>query len=448
MELKSTVYLESLGCAKNLVDSEIIAGHLNQAGFAFTPAAEEAEIIIVNTCAFIEEAVKEALESIHRLALLKQSGNCRMLVVAGCLPQRYGSNITAKSDVLEDVDFFVGGGEIHKIARILKKDNRNHSKPQCVTLDPSPLLPDHTTPRIRSTPPYTAYLKIAEGCSHHCSFCTIPAIKGAYRSRTPESIITEGQMLAKSGVKEVNLIAQDTTAYGMDLPEKPGLDFLLQRLSRDTDLQWIRILYGHPNHLSREILSVMKDEEKVCNYIDLPLQHISDPMLKKMGRKTTSRRIKGQISEMRSIIPDLFLRTTFIVGFPGETDDDFSELIHFVKEFKFEHLGSFKYSDEEGTRAFKLKDKIDPGIIEERYHGLMSAQSRISANITHSLIGTRQAVLIEGVDIESGMLTGRTPFQAPDIDGIVFITRGEAPVGAMAEATVTGAETYDLFAEI
>ncbi|MDX1778984.1 MAG: MiaB/RimO family radical SAM methylthiotransferase, partial [Thermodesulfobacteriota bacterium] len=303
------MYLESLGCAKNLVDSEVIAGYLNQSGFAFTPSAEEAEIIIVNTCAFIEEAVEEALETIHRLALLKQNGNCRMLVVAGCLPQRYRKKIAAKSVLLKDVDFFVGGGEIHKIAKLLKEENRDNSKPEYLKPDASPFLPDHTTPRIRSTPPYTSYLKIAEGCSHHCSFCTIPAIKGAYRSRTPESIIAEGQMLAENGVREVNLIAQDTTAYGMDLPGKFGLDYLLKHLSRDTDLEWIRILYGHPNHLSRNILLTMSEEKKVCNYVDLPLQHISDHLLKKMGRKTTATRIKRKIAEMRSIIPDLFLRT-------------------------------------------------------------------------------------------------------------------------------------------
>jgi ribosomal protein S12 methylthiotransferase len=448
MELKPTVYLESLGCAKNLVDSEIIAGHLNQAGFGFTPAAEEAEIIIVNTCAFIEEAVEEALEIIRRLSLLKRNGICRMLVVAGCLPQRYGTKINAKSAALKDVDFFVGGGEIYKIAQLLEEEKRNHSKPEFIKPDALPFLPDHNTPRIPSTPFYTAYLKIAEGCSHHCSFCTIPAIKGPYRSRTPESIIAEGQILAENGVREVNLIAQDTTAYGLDLPGKPGLDFLLKHLSRDTDLQWIRILYGHPNHLSPAVLAVIKEEQKACNYIDLPLQHISDPLLKKMGRKTTSSRIKEKISEMRSIIPDLFLRTTFIVGFPGETNDDFIKLIQFVKEIQFEHLGAFKYSDEEGTRAFKLKDKVEPSIIEDRYHELMSTQSLISSKINHSLIGTRQTVLIEGVDIESGVLTGRTPFQAPDIDGIVFITKGKAPPGVFAEVTVTDAETYDLFGEI
>jgi ribosomal protein S12 methylthiotransferase len=448
MELKPKVYLESLGCAKNLVDSEVIAGHLNESGFSFTPTAEEAEIIIINTCAFIEEAVKEALETTRRLAVLKQNGSCRRLVVAGCLPQRYGKKITVKSDALKEVDFFIGGGEIHKIAQLLKEEKGDHSKPEYVTPDPSPFLLDHTTPRIPSTPPHTAYLKIAEGCSHHCSFCTIPAIKGVYRSRTPQSIIAEGQMLAERGVREVNLIAQDTTAYGRDLPGNPGIDYLLKHLSRETDLQWIRILYGHPNHLSRDILAAMRAEEKVCNYLDLPLQHISDPVLHNMGRRTTSTKIKRLIAEMRSFIPGLFLRTTFIVGFPGETDEHFRELLQFVQEVKFEHLGAFKYSDEEGTKAFKLKDKVEHHIIEERYHELMSTQSFISSQLNHSLIGTSQNVLVEGIDPGSGLLTGRTPFQAPDIDGIVFITKGEAPGGVMAEVAVTGAQTYDLFCEI
>ncbi len=448
MELKPKVYLESLGCAKNLVDSEVIAGHLNQSGFAFTPAAEEAEIIIVNTCAFIGEAVEEALATINRLSVLKQKGSCRLLVVAGCLPQRYGKNITAKSEDLKEVDLFVGGGEIHTIAGLLKEERCADSKQKHVDPDASPFLLDHTTPRLRSTPPHTAYLKIAEGCSHHCSFCTIPSIKGAYRSRTPQSIIAEGQMLAENGVREVNLIAQDTTHYGKDLPGNPGLDYLLKHLSRDTDLQWIRVLYGHPSHLTRDILSAMREEKKVCNYIDLPLQHISDTVLNKMGRRTTSTRIKSLIAEMRAIIPDLFLRTTFIVGFPGETEENFRELVQFVNEVKFEHLGAFKYSDEKGTKAFKLKDKVEPAIIEERYHELMSTQSLISFKLNQSLIGTSQKVLIEGVDPESGMLTGRTPFQAPDIDGIVFIRKGEVPAGVMTEAAVTDAQTYDLFCEI
>ncbi len=406
--MKATVYLESLGCAKNLVDSEIIAGHLNKSGYGFTTSEEDADIIIVNTCAFIEDAVQEALGTIHRLAAMKQEGNCRKLVVAGCLPQRYGNKLTFKSDDLNQVDLFVGVGEFHKIAQLLEEEPGDPTQGGNLHLEGTAFLPDHTTPRIRATASHTAYLKIAEGCSHLCSFCTIPAIKGPYRSRKPESVIAEGQMLSQSGVKEVNLIAQDTTAYGYDLPGKTDLSYLLKHLSRDTDLEWIRILYGHPKHLSHDVLTIMGEEEKVCNYIDLPLQHISDTVLDKMERRTKATMIKKMVREMRKIIPDLWLRTTFIVGFPGETDDDFRLLLEFVKEVEFEHLGAFKYSDEEGTKAHGLKDKVQPQIIEDRFHQLMSAQSLISLNKNQALIGTTQPVLIEGVDSTSGMLTGRT----------------------------------------
>ena len=444
MELKAKVYLESLGCAKNLVDSEVIAGQLNKSGYGFTTSEEEAEIIIVNTCAFIEAAVQEALDTIHRLATLKQKGNCRKLVVAGCLPQRYGQKVAGKSRDLKDVDLFVGVGEFHKIAQLLQEKNTD----PYLHLEGSAFLLDHTTPRIRATAPHTAYLKIAEGCSHRCSFCTIPAIKGPYRSRKPESVIAEGQILAQSGVKEINLIAQDTTAYGNDLTEKTDLSYLLKHLSSETDLEWIRILYGHPKHLSRDVLTVMREEEKVCNYLDLPLQHISDAVLGRMGRRTKAAMIKKMVAQMRRIIPDLWLRTTFIVGFPGETDDDFRLLLEFVKEVEFEHLGAFKYSDEEGTKAYGINDKVPPRIIEERYHQLMSTQSPISLKKNQALIGTTQKVLIEGIESSSCMLTGRTSFQAPDIDGIVFITKGSAPAGVMVEITITDAAEYDLFGEI
>jgi ribosomal protein S12 methylthiotransferase len=446
--LKATVYLESLGCAKNLVDSEIIAGQLNKTGYGFTTSAEDADIIIVNTCAFIEDAVQEAFDTIHRLATLKQKGNCRTLVVAGCLPQRYGNKLTAKSNDLIQVDLFVGVGEFHNIAQLLEETSKDPAPGGNLHLEGDAFLPDHTTPRIRATAPHTAYLKIAEGCSHNCSFCTIPAIKGPYRSRKPESVIAEGQMLAESGVKELNLIAQDTTAYGYDLPGKTDLGYLLKHLSRDSGLEWIRILYGHPKHLSQDILTVMGEEEKVCSYIDLPLQHISNAVLGKMGRRTKASMIKKLVGQMRRIIPDLWLRTTFIVGFPGESEDDFRLLLDFVNQIEFEHLGAFKYSDEEGTKAYGMKNKVQRQIIEDRFHQLMSAQSLISLHKNQALIGTTQKVLIEGVDSTSGILTGRTSFQAPDIDGIVFITKGSAPSGALVEVTITDAAAYDLFGEI
>ena len=320
--------------------------------------------------------------------------------------------------------------------------------PSSFYLNAPPFLLDHTTPRIRATPSHTAYVKIAEGCSHRCTFCTIPLIKGPYQSRPPESILTEVKTLAEEGVKEINLIAQDTTFYGNDLTPKTDLAHLLHQLSSIEKLRWIRLLYCHPDHLSSDLLSVIKKEVKICNYIDLPLQHSSDTILQRMGRGKNNRQIKSIIAGLRESIPGIWIRTTIIVGFPGETSDDFNLLMDFVTEIEFEHLGAFKYSNEEGTRAYTYGNTVPPDIIEGRYHRLLSTQSSIAFKKNQALIGTRQTVLIEGVDKETGLLSGRTFFQAPDIDGIVFIIQGTAPIGAMVEIAITDASEYDLFGEI
>jgi ribosomal protein S12 methylthiotransferase len=448
VELKEKVYLESLGCSKNLIDSEVILGSLLQGGYAFTTDKDEADIIIVNTCAFINDATEEALETISTLLPLKKKGTCRKLVVAGCLPQRYGTNLTRKFTELNDVDLFVGAGDFPKIAELLHNAERDNLLPSPFHLNAPPFLLDHTTPRIRATPPHTAYVKIAEGCSHRCTFCTIPHIKGPYQSRLPESILTEVQTLAEEGVKEINLIAQDTTFYGNDLTTKTDLAHLLKLLTSIEKITWIRILYCHPDHFTPDVISVIGKEEKICNYIDLPLQHSSNTILKKMGRGKKNRQIKKLIEKLRESIPDLWIRTTLIVGFPGETNDDFNLLIKFVKEMEFEHLGAFKYSNEEGTQACRYGDTVPPDIIEERYHRVMSAQSSIALKKNQSLIDTSQTVLIESADKEKGLFAGRTFFQAPDIDGIVFIAKGTARIGDMVRVTIIGASEYDLFGEI
>lgn len=444
VSLKGKIYLESLGCPKNLVDSEVIAGYLKESGYTFTTCKEKAAIIIVNTCAFIEDATQEAINTILELAELKKEGTCRRLVVAGCLPQRYGEQLIHE---LKEVDLFVGVGEFQRIAELLEKERVEHSLPPLHIRTPTFLL-DHTTPRILATPHYTAYVKIAEGCFHHCSFCTIPKIKGPYQSRPAESIITEVKNLAIQGVKEINLIAQDTTFYGKDLTSKPDLVYLLKQLSPINGIEWIRVLYCHPDHLSPDLINIMREEEKICNYIDLPLQHISDPILKRMGRRKDSTKIRKLIAELRENIPNLFLRTTLMVGFPGETEKDFKLLMDFVKEIELEHLGAFKYSHEEGTKAYRLKGKVPAQLIEERYHILMSTQSRISLKKNRRLIGSLHRVLIEGINKETGMLLGRTSFQAPDIDGIVYIKKGKSAIGDMVEAKITDASEYDLFAKI
>ena len=442
--MKEKIYLESLGCSKNLVDSEVIAGCLRKSGYTFTTSKEEAAIIIVNTCAFIKDATQEAIDTIFKLATLKKEGTCRKLVVAGCLPQRYGKQLIKK---LKDVDLFVGVGEFARIGELLKEERVELSPPALYIRTPTFLL-DHNTPRILSTPNHTAYVKIAEGCSHRCSFCTIPTIKGPYRSRPPESIITEVKNLAEKGTKEINLIAQDTTFYGKDLTNKKDLAYLLKQLSQINGIEWIRMLYCHPDHFSHDLINTIKEEKKICNYIDLPLQHISDDILKRMGRSKDSTKIRKLIKAIRENIPNIWIRTTFMVGFPGETEKDFNVLMDFARVVEFEHLGTFRYSDEEGTKAYRLKGKVPAHVIEERYHTLMSLQSNISLEKNQRLIGSLQRVLIEGINEENDMLLGRTFFQAPDIDGIVYVAEGEAAIGEMLEVRITDASEYDLFGEI
>jgi len=404
VELKEKIYLESMGCPKNLVDSEVIAGCLRKSGYTFTTSKEEAAIIIVNTCAFIKDATQEAIDTIFKLATLKKEGTCRKLVVAGCLPQRYGKQLIKK---LKDVDLFVGVGEFARIGELLKEERVELSPPALYIRTPTFLL-DHNTPRILSTPNHTAYVKIAEGCSHRCSFCTIPTIKGPYRSRPPESIITEVKNLAEKGTKEINLIAQDTTFYGKDLTNKKDLAYLLKQLSQINGIEWIRMLYCHPDHFSHDLINTIKEEKKICNYIDLPLQHISDDILKRMGRSKDSTKIRKLIKAIRENIPNIWIRTTFMVGFPGETEKDFNVLMDFARVVEFEHLGTFRYSDEEGTKAYRLKGKVPAHVIEERYHTLMSLQSNISLEKNQRLIGSLQRVLIEGINEENDMLLGRT----------------------------------------
>ena len=445
--MKGKVYLESLGCPKNLVDSEVIAGYLVSSGFTFTTRREEAEIIIVNTCAFIKDATEEALSTIRSLIPLKQEGRCRTFVVAGCLPERYGRKFFTDSPDLKEVDLLIGSAELPNIAQLLLKRKAADKKIFSSSARQPAFLPDHSTPRILATPSHTAYLKIAEGCSHRCSFCTIPAIKGPYRSRQPQSVVADAARWAARGVREINLIAQDTTFYGSDLSPKSDLASLLRQLSRIEELTWIRLLYCHPDHFSKDLMTVISEEEKICSYIDLPLQHISDTILKKMGREKKGAGIRKLIKALRKNIPHLWLRTTVMVGFPGETDEDFNLLMDFLCEVAFEHLGAFRYSDEEETGAYLLGKKVPAAIIEERYHRVMSAQSLISLAKNRALIGSRQKVLIEGTDRNSGRLTGRTFFQAPEIDGIVYLDRGSAAPGELLEVTITAASEYDLSAE-
>jgi ribosomal protein S12 methylthiotransferase len=436
-----SAYLVSLGCAKNLVDSEVIQGVLAQAGYELTAEKRAADIIIVNTCAFIEEATREAIDTILTLAREKKTGACQYLLVCGCLPQRYKESLVT---ALPEVDLFLGTGEFQHIARHLQKLAAGRQKAK-IFIEHATYLLSPATPRILATPRYTAYVKIAEGCSHRCSYCTIPKIRGPYKSRAPLSILAEVKDLTARGVKEINLIAQDTTRYGLSSSSRGGLAGLLKKLVRVPDLRWIRLLYCHPLNITPELISIIAAEKKICSYLDLPLQHMSDPVLKRMGRRITGQRIEKLLHTLREKVPGIALRTTFMVGFPGETARDFATLLKFVSAFEFEHLGVFRYRDEEGTPASKLSPKVPEKIKDERYHAIMSLQAKISRRKNRARTGRVVEVLVEGPSQKKGFaLQGRAVFQAPEVDGVVYIKKGCAEAGSFTTVRITGGLTYDL----
>ena len=439
--MKETVCLVSLGCAKNLVDSEVTLGLLSEAGYRLTTDPSEAEIIIVNTCAFIQDATKEAVDTILQYTRYKEDGSCHRLVVSGCLPQRYGRALEKE---LPEVDLFVGTGDFQNLPSLLSESHKNRS-----FLSKPSFLYDEKTPRILSTLPFIAYLKIAEGCSKACTFCTVPKIRGHYRSRRPRSIIQEAQRLADQGVRELILIAQDTTAYGEDLKDGTSLARLLRELVKVDGLRWIRILYSYPRirYFTEGLLDLMAQERKICPYLDLPIQHIDDDILAKMGRRSRSAEIRTLLQRIRGSLPEVSLRTSLIVGFPGEGEKQFKSLIEFVKEAQFDHLGAFKYSPEEGTPASRLPNSIPEKVKEDRLKTLMDLQKKISLKKLRKLVGHTKEVLVEGPNGHRNTLRGRLQTQAPEIDGCVFL-RGEARPGDWVEARITRALPYDLVGEI
>lgn len=439
--MKESVCLISLGCPKNRVDSEVTLGLLSEKGYSITTDPSAAEILIVNTCAFIQDATEEAIETILDLSRYKSEGACRSLVVSGCLPQRYGKALEKE---LPEVDLFVGTGSFQDLPRLLDQGPKRKSH-----LGPPSFLYDEKTPRLLSTPSSTAYLKIAEGCSRRCTFCTVPKIRGPYRSRTIRSVLEETKKLADRGVKELILIGQDTTAYGEDLRDGTGLQRLLARLVKVDGLRWIRILYAYPKleSFSESFLRMMAREEKICPYIDLPIQHIDDPILKRMGRRSKGSEIRGLLQKIRTLLPEASLRTSLIVGFPGEKESQFRSLLDFVEEVQFEHLGAFKYSREEGTAASRLPDQVPEEVKEERFGVLMEIQKKISLRKNRDLVGKRREVLVETVDRKRKRSKGRLRTQAPEIDGCVLL-KGEAQAGEFVEARITKALAYDLVGEI
>jgi ribosomal protein S12 methylthiotransferase len=439
--MKETVCLVSLGCPKNLVDSEVILGLLSKEGYLLTTDPLRAEILIINTCSFIEEATKEAIETILQLSRLKKEGRCRLLIVSGCLPQRYGKVLEKE---LPEVDLFVGTGAFQNLPKLLSQKPKQKS-----FLPKSSFLYNEKTPRILSTPPCIAYLKIAEGCSNKCTFCTVPQIRGRYRSRRLRSILEEARGLADQGVQELILIAQDTTAYGRELRDGTNLERLLKNLVKVEGLRWIRILYSYPkaDNFTDGLLELMAQEEKICPYLDLPIQHIDDRILKRMGRRSKGAEIRGLLKKIRTFLPQVSLRSSLIVGFPGEKETQFKALLDFVEEIQFDHLGVFKYSSEEGTPASRLPHPIPESAKEDRLRTLMEVQKKISLRKCQEKVGQRRVVLVEGPPRERGILRGRLQTQAPEIDGSVFLN-GKARPGDWVEARMTQALPYDLMARI
>lgn len=438
---KEKVCLVSLGCPKNLVDSEVMLGILKKHHFELIIDEKEADILIVNTCGFIGDAKEESIDAILRVAELKEKGKCRLLIVTGCLSQRYKEEL---AEELPEVDYFIGTGEYHRIAEVIK-DNPSRK----IIVDTPTYVYNHTTPRILSTPRYYAYVKVAEGCSNHCSYCTIPSIRGELRSRPIPSVLREVKDLVAQGVKEINLISQDTTSYGKDLENPEALERLITGMIRIGGLEWIRLLYLYPTRITDTLIQIIRDEEKICRYIEIPIQHISERVLKAMNRRYSRFQIEGLIQKLRQEIPGVVLRTSLIVGFPGERERDFEELLDFVEVVTFDRLGVFKYSREEGTPACEMKNQVPEDIKELRFDSIMKAQAKVSLEKNRAMIGSTVRILIEGIREENRLpIKGRTAGQAPDIDGITYVHKGKAIPGDMVDVLITDADQHDLIGEI
>ncbi|HSD94751.1 MAG TPA: 30S ribosomal protein S12 methylthiotransferase RimO [Syntrophales bacterium] len=441
---RKSIYILSLGCPKNLVDSEVLSALLSRSGLHITDRPDRADTIVVNTCAFILPAREESIEEILRMAAWKKKGRCRSLVVAGCLPQRYGAELARE---LPEVDLFLGTGDFPEILAHLKRLDEGKKKGPLLRVGDPSFLMAATTPRTVSTAFY-GYLKIAEGCSNCCAYCVIPSIRGPFRSRPMADVVAEAERLAAEGSRELILIAQDTTAWGRDLRGRPTLNGLLKRLCAVEGPRWIRLLYAYPKNITAELLSTMAAEEKVCRYLDIPVQHISDRILRSMNRKGTSAFIRKKIAEIREVVPDIALRTSLIVGFPGETEEQFEGLLRFVQETRFESLGVFTYSPEEGTEAARMPGQVPEEEKVRRQSLIMEAQSAISDEINLGRTGAVEEVLIEGkTDRADFSFWGRTRFQAPEIDGITYVRAKKLAPGDIVRCTITAAALYDLYAE-
>lgn len=439
----------SLGCPKNLVDSETMLGLIHEENYEITNDPSEAEIIIVNTCGFIESAKEESINTILQMAEYKKSGSCKYIIVTGCLSQRYAEELFSE---LPEVDAIAGVEVYDEIGSIIKRVMNGErfimlerSKPDVIYTSKETFLP-----RILTTPSYTAYLKIAEGCDNCCSYCAIPKIRGPYRSKPMEQVLKEAKALVDNGVKELIVVAQDTTRYGEDLPGgKLLLADLLKELNKIESLKWIRVMYCYPNNFTDELIETFASLDKVCKYVDLPLQHASNRLLASMNRYDTREEVETLLAKLRKRIPGIVIRTTFIVGFPGETDADFEELKEFVEQQRFENAGVFAYSQEEGTVAGAMPNQIPDEIKQERYHELMALQAQISEEIHKDTEGQTLEVLVEGIEEDgSGLHYGRSYREAPDIDGLIFIENpGDIKPGCFVKVNILQGFTYESVGE-
>lgn len=448
-ESKKKVHFISLGCPKNLVDSEIMAGTLMKDGYEVVSEAEDADTVIVNTCGFIEDSKRESIQKILEVSELKSAGSVKRVVVAGCLTQRYKDELV---EGLPEADLFVGSGEFQNISTILKEHSAG--KQQKTFFNLPTYLQEESTPRVNSQPGHRAYIKISEGCLKRCSFCAIPLIRGNLQSRSLSHIVSEAKLLAAGGVKELIIISHDFTDYGWDLRKKNPEAIetpvaLLKALADVEGIEWVRVLYLYPDGATPEMIELIKNNKKLVKYFDMPLQHINNDVLKRMNRKMTRQEIEEAVSLIRREIPEAVIRTQFIVGFPGETEEAFEELLDFIDEQQFDRVGCFKYSPEENTPGGRMVDQIDEETKQRRFDTLMSLQQEISRERQQEMVGKVVDVLVEGFSEETDLLLqGRTSQQAPEIDGIVLINEGEAKAGDIVKVEITEAMEYDLIGRV
>lgn len=432
-----TIFFQSLGCVKNLVDAEVMLGITKENEYKLVPEPEKASVIVVNTCSFINDSKRESINAIIEMEQYKKSGSCQRLIVSGCLPQRYKSDLQAS---FPDVDAFVGTGQYQHIMEFIqgkREDEFEFRHPKYIH--------NENTPRINSQPFYRAYLKVSEGCIKGCAFCIIPRIRGTLRSRTIDSLVKEAEQLVKSGVLELNLIAQDLTDYGKDLKDGSNLESLLKALVKVDGLEWVRLLYIYPDEMSDELIEIIATEPKICKYIDTPIQHINDRMLKLMNRHVTGAQIRERLGKLRERIPHVQIRSTVIVGYPGETEEEYEELRDFVQAFGLDNLGVFAYSHEENTASYNLPNQLDEETKERRRKDLMKVQQKVSKKLLKRHVGNTIPVLVEGISEESEHLwKGRHQGQAPDIDGHVLLRSGELQLGKILNVRIESAMEYDL----